>query len=853
MAGHILELRGCTSEPLGNYLKALGAFRLIAEQADARARAWWQNGALHVMSRFATNDDLLSWFRDEYSPTALLAPWSINSGLWPPKSLPPPRGDKRATPNSALRRLAESHDSRFRQFGNALATFLGSFDAGASLPQCESALSAPLRRLLARLESAPKKAQTRSGLLRELRNKAQDREGVAWLDSVGTVRSGRDASAVLFPLLADGASEGVNSFVGNFYRRLCDHLPVEQAATDFWRSAAGQVSLARLRNSLFGTAFVAVREPDAAGGPYWPGLVEAPNIGQDFVASPKKRGQPWDFILAMECAPLWSSAATRRGERLPRSRVSFPFYCESSLGGSSTLAHTEVPGTESTTNGEIWCPLWGTPASIAEVRALFAQGRLIAFERTATRASHFACAVASLGADRGIVAFQRVALLERSGSGDHTTSLAIHLGCLASGRLRDIELLGEFQAFDDSVASDLHVHANQPGRLLLARQRFEESLLDAAGQGLAADAQRRAGIFLAVLVAAGSLERELGLTSGDVKFKAKRQLSKRQIPPVAPLTRRWLEASAADTAVYRLARSVTGIAAWGEQSREGRRDPAVQCVRANLLPVVRRSRRWEWYDPKRHKGIRDASVWSRGAALGANLATVLRRRLIDGERDAERGVGRGLPLWSSDGAGFQDLLAFWRGDVDEQALADVIFALSLVDAGKWDSAAVNRRQQSREPTPDLQTGLVWFDAKERAKTRLNPVEWHGQRLLSQDDLRAAFELPRVYHLLKLCFVGGRLPRRPVDGKTAQRTGKEPYPPACLDVLTLLNSGRLPETAQLAARRLSAKGYPALLREVDILVLDMDLDSCRRLAGMLLIPVRQPGVCAALAIKPEAPI
>ena len=52
-------------------------------------------------------------------------------------------------------------------------------------------------------------------------------------------------------------------------------------------------------------------------------------------------------------------------------------------------------------------------------------------------------------------------------------------------------------------------------------------------------------------------------------------------------------------------------------------------------------------------------------------------------------------------------------------------------------------------------------------------------------------------------------------------------------------------------RLRAKGYPAVLREADTEVLDLDLSQCRRLAGMLLIPVRQPGVLAALAIKPES--
>jgi hypothetical protein len=196
------------------------------------------------------------------------------------------------------------------------------------------------------------------------------------------------------------------------------------------------------------------------------------------------------------------------------------------------------------------------------------------------------------------------------------------------------------------------------------------------------------------------------------------------------------------------------------------------------------------------------------------------------------------------------LLAFWHGEVDEDRLADLIHGLSLVDAGIWTETSIDNRQRRDEPTPDLQTGAVWFDANDDPQTRLSPIEWRGRQLLSKDDMRAAFELPRVYHLLKLCFVGGRLPRRPVEGQAVPRRGDEPFPPACLDVLTLLRAGRLADAVQLAARRLRAKGYPAVLRDSDIPTLEMQLDQCRRLAGILLIPVHQPGVCAALAIKPE---
>ena len=44
----VLQLKGCHYEPLGDYLKALGIFRLIAEQLDPTARCWWKDGIFHL-------------------------------------------------------------------------------------------------------------------------------------------------------------------------------------------------------------------------------------------------------------------------------------------------------------------------------------------------------------------------------------------------------------------------------------------------------------------------------------------------------------------------------------------------------------------------------------------------------------------------------------------------------------------------------------------------------------------------------------------------------------------------------------------------------------------------------------
>jgi hypothetical protein len=91
----------------------------------------------------------------------------------------------------------------------------------------------------------------------------------------------------------------------------------------------------------------------------------------------------------------------------------------------------------------------------------------------------------------------------------------------------------------------------------------------------------------------------------------------------------------------------------------------------------------------------------------------------------------------------------------------------------------------------------------------------------------------------------------VEGCTLGRSGAEPFPPVSLDILSLVEAGRVSEAARLAARRLRAKGYPTVLRDPDMRALDLDLNQSRRLAGMLLIPVSQPGVLAALAIKPQS--
>lgn len=77
-----LLLAGCTSLPLTNYLKALGVFRLVAEQLDPDARAAWTEQGLKLACS-ADQDRLLSFFLEDYRPTPVLAPWNGGERVLP--------------------------------------------------------------------------------------------------------------------------------------------------------------------------------------------------------------------------------------------------------------------------------------------------------------------------------------------------------------------------------------------------------------------------------------------------------------------------------------------------------------------------------------------------------------------------------------------------------------------------------------------------------------------------------------------------------------------------------------------------------------------------------------------------
>ncbi|MGQ0813423.1 MAG: type I-G CRISPR-associated protein Cas8g1/Csx17 [Gemmatimonadota bacterium] len=607
---------------------------------------------------------------------------------------------------------------------------------------------------------------------------------------------------------------------------------------------------------------------DYSIGLFYPSRKETPNSGQEFES--KRLGAAWDVILLFEGVLLFAGSMVRR-MNVRKATPAFPFYCSSSLGGNPSAGPTEVEGSQKgISSGEVWCAVWNQPATLRDLTAIFSEGRMQVSGRDARLATQFVRALGRHGCDRGIAAFQRYGLLRRSGSfgkQDQTSTLAVPLGLYAVSPCSDLELLDELLHYEEAVldATGLQAVVNsdsQPRRIISARRRLEVALFDASRIGLESRREQRdqqladfRSQLIEVAVAAAALERECAVTDGRIHNRDGKMPDKGNpnVPCAASLSYDWLrlthvapseppklaELSDDGTAEWRLARAIGTICPWGKTSeRATRTEPrAVGPVRENLVRVVRSERGafWNWEPESRR------AAWSQGRQVLSNCASVLQRRLVD----AQAGSGEGLPLFSPYGAGAEDVLALWLDQVDHRRLSELLHAFALVRPWRRLDAQEPELARAHETDDAGNLGDVDSDDQTIGEVDDEPTDGRTEAWLAR--LNAAAQLPRAYALLKLCFLGGRLPARP----GVVRTGKEPHAPGNLHILNLLLAGRGDEACTAAARRLYAAGYPPLFTTSESFSAGFVLsaDNCRGLAGLLFVPITFAADLARLIIKP----
>ncbi len=458
-----IELTGCTPEPLMSYLKALGVFRLVAEQADPSVRLSWRGGVATLHTKL-DRESLLRFFLEEYRPTPIVAPWNGGSGFSGSGSDP-------------LDAIVASTATRMELYRSTIAT----------------------------IRSIPLDTLEKECILETCRNELPD-EVVDWLDTCFVLGEERPS---YFPLLGTGGNDGRLEFTNNFMQRVADVIPfVEQEehlpnASEFLSSALYADTLVSLSKSAIGQ--------------FSPGSIGGPNgIQGKFEAD--SRVNPWDFVLMIEGALLFAGAVSRKLNTAGSLKSVFPFSVESiAVGYGSSTANEE---TSDGSRAELWLPLWKLPTSFAEVKRLFAEGRAQLGRRQARNSVEFALAVNLLGVDRGITSFSRYGFLKRNG----LAFLAAPLGRITVTAHPEARLLEDPRLVEwlDRLRRACNDKDKTPSRYQSALRGVDRAMFSFANRSGHGDS---ASALCRILEAIGRAERTLAAGQSFCKDKYIRPLS----------------------------------------------------------------------------------------------------------------------------------------------------------------------------------------------------------------------------------------------------------------------------------------------------------------------------------------
>ncbi len=583
-------LRGCAPEPLIHYLKALGIMRLVANQLDPQVRgAWTADGFL--LETIKTEDELIDFFLDKYEPTPIVAPWNNSSGFY--------LKDKKA--RGYIENLFALSDSRFDEFYSVVET---------------------AKKIVGDRTEAPKDFD-KVTMLKQARCLFPEKS-LAWLDAAFVL--GTEKPDYL-PLLGSGGNDGNFSFTTNLFEKWLNVLPKNNSSKQQTAS----------KNQLFAALFQKpVGLEKAAIGQFHPGGAGGANSTQgvtgDFLVN------PWEFILLIEGSLLLASATVRQLQAGARSRASFPFTANSSTIGYGTATDGEK------IRAEMWLPIWSRLTSFAEIAHIFKEGRVQfnSGNRRARSGFDFARAVAELGVDRGIEAFQRYAFIERNGQ----ANLATPLGVFEVKERPLASMLFEFDRWFDALRRATSDAKKTPPRFVRAAKNIEEASFKLCNDGTE-DSLRE------VFVALGAAQREL---SNGEKFRADKPF----LSPLTSLKTHWAWKTDDRSNEFKIAQALASII--GEKG--------LHSIRENLESVEFNDKKkfLEWSNDS------TSTIWSAGD-LAENLSRVLQRRSIDA-----RSGGLSHPqMQSKRFASLNSIAAFLDFQTDDERLEDYIFALNLID------------------------------------------------------------------------------------------------------------------------------------------------------------------------------
>lgn len=715
-----VNLGGCRVEPLLSYLAGLGVVRLVAEQLNSEISASWDGDHLVINGEELDDTRLVEFFAEDYRPTPAVAPWNSGGGFQ----------DEGAITSPAAQRIVD----RVRTGDSAR---LGSYR--------EAIAAADEARRTARsdgLTENGKVLKSHKAQLIELCRAIFPDSGLAWLDASVVLLD----DDVAYPLiLGTGGNIGRMDLSTNFLEQLDAVGLLEDSSEQSEQGRSGQSqSRELLRDALFRSGEARLKRGTA--GQFDPGGVGGPNSSS--TGGGRALTNPWTFILGIEGAMVFASAAARRlsveGQMGART-ASTPFTVAATAVGYGSASVGE------TVKGELWAPLWRDELSYREIRHLISEGRSQWGRKQARSGLDFVRATATLGIDRSIDEFVRYLIGERHGQ----SPLAVPVG--------------RFKVAD-RVRAETEVLRQLDDWLARARSNDAPAAVKAALNSL-----NRAQFDVVRLGGAGRLQQVLAILA-ETEQAASRSAAyrkDRRLEPIGGLSaREWVPVLNDDSVEFRIA---VGLASLHDRTSQGQ-PSAAEAVGCSLMTLLRPVVRTQF-------GL----DWSKG---GPRVPSFGRRPLFDVLNDV---VGVRAVLACS---------AQPSRETQEHAAGlpfafDYGFSVDLADVGH-----LLRGQVNEERLGAIVSGLLlleWKDAFSVVADSLTVVSDPVARY------QAASE--PVYVVLAP-FFAGRLPMAPTDAEPSP-TGAITVRPRP-EWIGAIRTGSAHSAARSAAQLLRGRGWRLII-------------------------------------------
>ncbi|MDP2822168.1 MAG: type I-U CRISPR-associated protein Csx17 [Sulfuritalea sp.] len=455
---HVHDLAGCAPTPLAHYLKALGILRLVAEQADAQARGWWEGERFKLATKLE-RQELEAFLLERYEPTPMFNPWGARSGFF--------SGSPEKSARAMLTEIEATTHPRFDAYRMTLSAIRNVINTsfGGRKPEDED----------------------KDRLILALRQSVRGKSSL-WMDSVTSVIGAGDSLEVKQPaLFGTGGNEGSGSYTSAYMAAIDQCL-----LRHLWDHALATV--------LFGENCLPQCDWNQSMGQFMPAGAAT----------------PWDLLLAFEGACTVRSAVSSRNTTDSAKWMSSPFYvAPASFGYPSEARLDEYAlknGKELPGRGEQWFPLWLQPMLFAEVAQMFVEGRAITRRGRVKDAWSMVRAIGSLGVRQGIREFVRYGYQQRN-------NLATHFA-VPLGRFRVPEHSSPVLACLDDLDNWLpNLHQQTRAKEAPARLRFAERQLVNALFAVAQHPDERVrwqAVLLALTETEGIMVRGSGFRAGLV-------------------------------------------------------------------------------------------------------------------------------------------------------------------------------------------------------------------------------------------------------------------------------------------------------------------------------------------------